>query len=367
MRFNDLDLLNKKTLKKVKNRTQKIFKKNNFIFGEEVLKLEKKLSNITKNNHCISVGSGTDALLICLLSLKLNKKDEVLIPSFSWLSVVEVVLLVGAKPVFLETDKKNFNINIDDIEKKINKKTKAIISTSLFGRTVDLIKIHNISKKNKITHIEDAAQNFGSKINNLNACSIAHMTCVSFFPSKNLGCFGDGGAIFTNSKSKDKIFRQLRNHGTKKYSIGKTVGLNSRIGTLQAGILLEKLIFFDKQIKLQRNLYLKYQNFFYSRNIKGFPFISKKDQNAYSHFNLILKNRKKFIKYLLKFNVPYKIYYSKPLYKQYDLKNKFICNETEKICKNIISLPFNFIDYKRQKKVFKVFDKIIAYDRKIFE
>mgnify|MGYP006075566651 CR=1 FL=1 len=367
MRFNDLDILNNKILKKIKLRTQKIFKSNNFIFGDEVFELEKKLANITNSNHCVSVGSGTDALLICLLSLKLNKSDEVLIPSFSWLSVVEMVLLVGAKPIFLKTDKNNFNLDINYIKKKINKNTKAIISTSLFGRTVDLIKINKICKRNKITHIEDAAQNFGSKINNIDACSIADMTCVSFFPSKNLGCFGDGGAIFTNSKKKEKIFQLLRNHGTEKYSKGEIVGLNSRIGTLQAGIILEKLNYFDKQINLQRGIYKNYQNFFNSKNIKGFPIMIKGDQNAYSHFNLIVKNRKKLILYLLKFKVPYKIYYSRPLYKQYNLKNKFKCNVTEEISKNIISLPFNSIDFKRHEKVLKIFDKIITTDRNIFE
>jgi UDP-2-acetamido-2-deoxy-ribo-hexuluronate aminotransferase len=367
MRFNDLDLLNKRILKKLQVRSQKIFKKNNFIFGEEVHKLEKKLESITKSNYCISVGSGTDALLICLLSLNLKKNDEVLIPSFSWLSVVEVVLLVGAKPVFLETDNSNFNLDISCITKNINKKTKAIISTSLFGRTADLFKINKICKKNKIIHIEDAAQNFGSKLNNIDSCIIADMTCVSFFPSKNLGCFGDGGAIFTNSKKKSKTLKMLRNHGTEKYSQGKIIGLNSRIGTLQAGILLEKLKYFNKQINLQRRTYESYQNFFNSKNIKGFPISIKKDQNAYSHFNLMVKNRKKLTKYLVKFKVPFKIYYSTPLYKQYNLNIKFNCNVTNKICKNIISLPFNFVDLKRHKNTLNILNKIIAMDRKIFE
>ena len=302
MRFNDLDLLNRNILKKIKISTEKIFKRNNFIFGDEVFELEEKLANTTKSNYCISVGSGTDALLICLLSLKLKKNDEVLIPSFSWLSVIEVVLLIGAKPVFIETDKNTFNLNVKCIEKKINKNTKAIVSTSLFGRTVDLIEINKICKKNKIIHIEDAAQNFGSKINGKNSSSIADMTCVSFFPSKNLGCFGDGGAIFTNSK-----------------------------------------------------------------NIKGFPVTIKEDQNAYSHFNLLVKNRKKLIKQFVKFKIPYKIYYPIPLYKQYNLKNNFNCSVSEKICKNIISLPFNFIDFKRHKKILDMFSKIIDEDRKIFE
>tara|TARA_B100000780_G_C21127007_1_gene457879 strand:+ start:23614 stop:24723 length:1110 start_codon:yes stop_codon:yes gene_type:complete len=367
MRFNDLDLLNKNILKKIRISTEKIFKKNNFIFGDEVFELEEKLANTVKSNYCISVGSGTDALLICLLSLKLKKNDEVLIPSFSWLSVIEVVLLIGAKPVFIETDKNTFNLNVKCIEKKINKNTKAIVSTSLFGRTVDLIEINKICKKNKITHIEDAAQNFGSKINGKNSSSIADMTCVSFFPSKNLGCFGDGGAIFTNSKKKDKIFRMLRNHGTEKYSVGKIIGLNSRIGTLQASILLEKLNYFNKQINLQKNTYRSYQNFFNSKNIKGFPVTIKEDQNAYSHFNLLVKNRKKLIKQFVKFKIPYKIYYPIPLYKQYNLKNNFNCSVSERICKNIISLPFNFIDYKRHKKILDIFSKIIDADRKIFE
>ena len=193
------------------------------------------------------------------------------------------------------------------------------------------------------------------------------MTCVSFFPSKNLGCFGDGGAIFTNSSKREKTFKLLRNHGQNSYANAKYIGLNSRIGTLQAGIILEKLKHINEQINLQIKIYSSYQKFFNKENIIGFPLVKKNDQNAYSHFNIIVKKRKIFEFYLDKFKIPYKIYYPKALYKQYGVKTIFRCSETEKICKNIISLPFNFISIKRHAKILSVLKKIINIDERIFE
>ena len=213
MKLNDTDLVNKENFTNIFNNIKKIIRENNFIFGNEVKILENKLANYTKCKNCITVGSGTDALIISLLSINIKKNDEILIPSFSWLSVLEAVKILGAKPIFIDTNINTFNLDETEIIKKISSKTKAIISTSLFGRTANLNKIKKISRKYKIFFIEDAAQNFGSKVNKKDSCSIADITCTSFFPSKNLGCFGDGGAIFTSQKKNAKKIFLLRNHG----------------------------------------------------------------------------------------------------------------------------------------------------------
>ena len=195
------------------------------------------------------------------MSLNLNKDDEVIIPSFSWLSVLEVVLLLGLKFKFVDTCLKSFNLDIKSLKKTINKNTRVIISTSLFGRSIDLIELKKICKKNQIILIEDGAQNFGSKIGNLSALNIADLTCTSFFPSKNLGCYGDGGAIFTNKKSLAVKLKKLRNHGQSKYNESRLVGINSRLGSLQASILIEKL----KDINNK-----KINKFFCIKNMKNF-------------------------------------------------------------------------------------------------
>ncbi len=366
MRFNDLDILNTENKKIFIQGFENTLNKNNFIFGNEVLMLERKLSKMTKNKYCVTVGSGTDALYLSLLSIKIKKNDQILIPSFSWLSVLEVVLMLGAKPVFIKTNRQTFNIDEVDILKKINKNTKAIISTSLFGRSSNLNFIKSLCKRKKIYHIEDAAQNFGSKINNTDACSIADITCTSFFPSKNLGCFGDGGAIFTNKKKIYSLIKILRNHGQITYSNSKDIGINSRLGSIQAAIILNKLKFFKKQIRLQRLTYKKLQKFFFEKNIVGFPTVMTKDQNSYCLFNILVKNRKKLIKLLNRDKIPYKIYYSRPLYKQYRIVNKFKCKVTEQICNQIISLPFNYLSKSRFKTTTEKLSKIIKKNRSIF-
>jgi len=366
--LNDLDIYNKTFNKKILKKLKLVIKENNFIFGESVKKLENSLAKLTKSAYVITVASGTDALFLSLLCLNLKKNDEIIIPSFSWLSVLEVVLILGLKPIFVDTNINDFNSEIDSIEKKISKKTKVIISTSLFGRSQDLIKLRKICSNKRITLIEDAAQNFGSRIGNKDSCTIADLSCTSFFPSKNLGCYGDGGAIFTNNKKLDQKLRLLRNHGQKKYNKSDLAGLNSRIGTLQSAILLEKLKDFKNKKKQQQILYKKYDEFFSNYKIIGYPKIrnNKNFNDVNCQFSILVKKRRLLIKYLKKYKIDYKIYYSKPLYNQFSIKKKYKLKNTEYICNRIISLPFNDISVKRQKKTFEVLNKIINFDRGIF-
>ena len=367
IKFNDLDILNKKFNYQIIKELKKDFNENNFIFGKSVEKLEKKLGKFTGSKFVATVGSGTDAILLSLLSLNLKKGDEIIIPSFSWLSVAEVVLMLGFKPIYIDTSLVTFNMDISLIENHITKKTKGIISTSLFGRSIDLIFIKNFCKKNKLFLIEDAAQNFGSFINKKNACNIADLTITSFFPSKTLGCYGDGGAIFTNNSKIFKKIKYLRNHGQQKYSKSKMIGLNSRIGTIQATILLKKLHTLNLKIKSQKLIYLKYQNFFLKKKIGGFPLVrGKKFDDANGQFSLLVKNRTKFIKYLKIFKIPFKIYYPLPLYKQFNQKPKFSLKNTEYLCNHIISLPYNELSQARFKKTLFFLSKIIILNRKIF-
>ena len=369
MKFNDLDIYNKYLNKKIKRAINTTIKENNFIFGNSVVKLESYLSKFVGCQNTITVGSGTDALFLSLMSLNLKPGDQVIIPSFSWLSVMEVVLLLNLKPIFVDTDINSFNLDISKIERLITNRTKVIISTSLFGRSVDLKKLKSITRKKKLALIEDAAQNFGSNIGNKSACNIADISCTSFFPTKNLGCFGDGGAIFTNNKKIAQKIKMLRNHGQKTYNNTNFVGLNSRLGSIQASILLEKLKELKKKKILQKNTYNRYSKFFSSKNIKGFPecrFSSKYYDDMNSHFSIIVKRRKLFIDYLKKYKLEYKIYYSKPLYKQFNYKKKIKLLNTEFICKNIISLPFNEFSKTRFNKTLNLLAKIIDKDKGIF-
>lgn len=369
MKFNDLDIYNKYLNKKIKRVIDTTVKENNFIFGNSVTKLESYLSKFVGCNNTISVGSGTDALFLSLMSLDLNPGDQVIIPSFSWLSVMEVVLLLHLKPIFVDTDINSFNLDISKIEKLITNKTKVIISTSLFGRSVDLKKLKSIASKNRLVLIEDAAQNFGSNIGHENACNIADISCTSFFPTKNLGCFGDGGAIFTNNNKIAKKIKMLRNHGQKSYNKSNFIGLNSRIGSIQASILLEKVKDLNKKKIRHRNTYNRYSKFFSSKKISGFPecrFSNNYYDDMNSQFSIIVRKRKLLIHYLNKYKVEYKIYYSKPLYNQFNFKKNDRLFNTEFICKNIISLPFNEFSKIRFNKTLNILEKIIKKNKGIF-
>ena len=368
MSFNDLDLYNNKINKRINRDIYLTLKENNFIFGRSVLKFEKQLSKFVGSKYAVSVGSGTDALLLSLLSLQLKKNDEIIIPSFSWLSVLEVVLLLNLKPIFVDTDTKTFNFDNSKIENLISKRTKVIISTSLFGMSADLIRLKKICKRKGLTLIEDAAQNFGSKIGKYSACNIADLTCTSFFPSKNLGAYGDGGAIFTNKKKYFDKLVMLRNHGQDKYNESKLVGINSRLGSLQASILIKKLRDIKKKKVRHQKLYLNYSNFFKKNQIEGFSYPRQKNlyDDMNSQFSILVKNRNLFIKNLKKYNIDYKIYYAKPLYKQFNLNNKIFLKNTEFVCKSIISLPFNDFSKSRFKKVLVKLKKIISKERGIF-
>ena len=367
MKFNDLDIINSNLNNRILTNLTKTIKENKFIFSKEVNKLEKKLKKLSNSRYAITTGSGTDSIILSLMAIKQEKKkNEIIIPAFSWLSVAEAVLLLGYKPRYADVDSITFNISVKDVQKKINKKTLAIISTSLFGRTCDLIELKKICKKKKIMFIEDAAQNFGSKIGKKNSCSIADITCTSFFPTKNLGGYGDGGAIFTNKKSfYDKILK-LRNHGQTKYSESNMIGLNSRIGSLQASVLNEKIIEFRKKIKNQVKTYKSYQKFFEKNFISGFP--KYKSGDSVSHFNILVKKRSSFIKHLKKYNIDYKIYYPKPLYKQFNqkLESKILMHNSENICKEIISLPFNDHSKKRHIIVLRALQNIINKNKDYF-
>ena len=368
MRFNDLDLYNNHLNEEIKKEINKTLKENNFIFGSNIAKFEKLISKFIGSKYVISVGSGTDALLLSLLCLDLKKNDEIIIPSFSWISVLEVVLLLNLKPIFVDTDINSFNLDISKIEKLISKKTKVIISTSLFGRSIDLVKLKKICSKNKLMLIEDAAQNFGSKIGKFSACNIADLTCTSFFPSKNLGGYGDGGAIFTNKKKYNEKLKKLRNHGQNKYNESKLVGINSRLGSVQASILIKKLKDIKKKRNRHKKVYENYSNFFKTKKIVGFP--EQRQNGLYddmnSQFSILVKNRNLFIKYLKKYNVDYKIYYTKPLYKQFNLSNKIFLKNTELVCKKIISLPFNEYSKLRFNNVLNKLEKIISKEKGIF-
>jgi UDP-2-acetamido-2-deoxy-ribo-hexuluronate aminotransferase len=332
---------------KIKNNLKfdinKILEKNNFILGNEVDLLEKKLARFSGSKYCITVSSGTDALLLSLMAIGVKKDDEVIVPAFSYIATVEVVVLLGARPVFVDVSLKTANMDLNQVSKKISKKTKAIIPVSLFGQPLDLKKLKKIIKNKKITIIEDGAQSFGASYNAKKSCNLSTIGCTSFFPSKPLGCYVDGGAIFTSNKKLNNLLRCLRIHGQIKKNIHERVGLQARLDTLQAAVLINKLKIFKKELSRRQSIAKKYDQFMIKNNIETIE-VDSKAKSVYAQYTIKIKNRDKVKKILNSKGISTAIYYPYPLNEQKPYK-KFCCQNctpnAKVLSKQVLSIPFD--------------------------
>ena len=297
--FNNINITTTKQ-KNILNDFKDLISHQDYILGKKVYKLEKELSKYTKSKYCISTSSGTDALLIALLSLNLKKGSEVLTPALSYISSAEVIIRAGCKPVFVDIDPNTMNICVKDLIKKINKRSAAIIAVSLFGQIADVEQLKKIKKRFDIPIVEDAAQSFGAQYQTIKSCNIFDIGCTSFFPTKALGCFGDGGAIFTNKKSIAQRCNFLRKHGQKKKYYYELNGLNARLDTIQSIVLLEKLKNFNTQLKKRNSLASRY--FYYLKNEKNIKFVKLMNNHycAYPLFNILTKKRDSLANFLKK-------------------------------------------------------------------
>lgn len=336
--------------------------KSQFILGKDVANLEKKLCLFTNSGYCISTSSGTDALLLSLMVLNIKPGDEIITTPFTWISNVEVIKLLGAKIIYADINKDTFNIDYDSVKKKITKNTKAIIAVSLFGQCAELFHLKKIIGNKKIYLIEDAAQSFGAKIYDHNSCNIADISCTSFFPTKVLGSLGDGGACFTNNSKIAKKIKQLRNHGKNKKGEFEYVGINGRLDTIQASILILKLKKINTLIK-KRKFAAKYYDQELSKLNKfiKIPIIKKGYSSVYSQYTITVeKKRDQLFKFLKSKNIDVKIFY-KPIYKNLAYKlNKSRLFNTEQVSKKVISLPISATISKTYQL------KIVKYIKKFY-
>jgi len=329
----------------IKENIDKILNSCRFILGKEVEELENRLKDFTGSKFCLCVSSGTDALLISLLSLNIGPDDEIIVPSFTFISTAEVVALLGAKPVFVDIDERTYNIDIRKIEEKITEKTKAIIPVSLFGQPADFDEINEIAKRYDLIVIEDGAQSFGAEYKEKKSCNLSDIGCTSFFPAKPLGCYGDGGAIFTNDDEIYEKIKAIRVHGQIKRYQHKFIGVNGRLDTLQAGILLVKLKYFKKEIELRNYIARKYLELLKDNDKIILPFIKEDRLSVWAQFSIRIKNREKIRKYLQEKGIPTAIHYPVPLHLQecfsYLGYKKGDLPVSEKVAEEILSLPMN--------------------------
>ncbi len=370
MKFIDLNNQYKKIKLNLLKKLKINLKNTDFIIGKNVKLLEKKLLEFSGSKYCISCANGTDALTLALMSINLNQNEIVFVPSFTYVSTAESVAQIGGKPFFVDVDKLSYNIDTYSLEKSIldakkkKFKIKAIIAVDLFGLPCDRKKLSYIAKKYKLTLIIDSAQGFGLEYDGKKFAEYGDIVTTSFFPSKPLGCYGDGGAIFTNNKKIAKKLYSLRVHGSGKNKYDNVlIGMNSRLDTLQATILLEKLKIFSKELSIKNKI-----SQYYNRNIsdkftKPLNIINSKSGMAL--YTLQSKKRNEIVKFLNKKKIPTAIYYSKPLhqqkaYRHYPLAaNK--CKISEILSKEVFSIPLHA--YLKKKDVKRVVNTLNIFSK----
>ena len=306
----------------INRRIKKVLDHGSYIMGPEVKELELKLAKYVGVKHCISVSSGTDALLIALMALGIKAGDEVITTPFSFFATVETILLLGAKPVFVDIENLTYNLDHTKIEIAISRKTKAIIPVSLYGQPANFKEINLIAKKYDIPVIEDGAQSFGSKHNKKRSCGLSTIGVTSFFPSKPLGCYGDGGACFTNNDKLANSMRQIALHGQEKRYEHLKIGLNGRLDTIQAAVLLAKLNIFEREVNQRNRIGEMYTLKLNKLGFKKTPKLGPQNTSVYAQYTIQVEAREEVIDFLNKRSIPTAIHYPKLLPDQVALSKK---------------------------------------------
>ena len=294
----------------------RVLQHGQYILGPEVVELEEKLAAYTGAKHCITVANGTDALQIAQMALSIGPGDEVITPGFTYIATAETVALLGAKPVYVDIDPRTYNLNPALLQAAITPRTKAIIPVSLYGQCADFDAINAIAAQHGIPVIEDAAQSFGATYKGRKSCSLSTIACTSFFPSKPLGCYGDGGAIFTNDDALAKVMRQIARHGQDRRYHHIRVGINSRLDTLQAAILLAKLDMFDEEIFLRQLVADQYTHLLNQASMATTPHIEPHNRSAWAQYTIRVNNRDAVQEKLKAAGIPTAVHYPIPLNRQ---------------------------------------------------
>ena len=298
-------------------RLQRVLDHGQYIMGPEVFELEEKLAEYTKAKHCITVASGTEALLISLMALGIKPGDEVITTPFTFVATAEVIVRLGAIPVFVDIETETCNIDATLIEAAITEKTRAIIPVSLYGQPSDMDEINAIAARyGNIPVIEDAAQSFGATYRGKKSCNLSTIGCTSFFPSKPLGCYGDGGAIFTNDDSLAQAMREIRLHGQEKRYHHTRIGVGGRMDTLQCGIVLAKLDRFDWEVEQRKKIGHQYNRLL--SDIKGLvtTHVKPNRTSVYGQYTIRVVARECFLKNLKDQYIPTAVHYPVSLTQQ---------------------------------------------------
>lgn len=353
MQFVDLAAQQARIKEKIELNIQKVLAHGNYILGPEVAELEGKLAEFTGAKYCITVANGTDALQIAQMAIGVGHGDEVIVPGFSYIATAETPALLGARPVYVDIDPRTYNMDPEKLESAITSRTKAIIPVSLYGQCADFDAINAIARRHGLSVIEDGAQSFGASYKNRKSCNLSTIGCTSFFPSKPLGCYGDGGAIFTNDEELANVLRQISRHGQDRRYHHIRVGVNSRLDTLQAAILLPKLEILAEEVESRNRVAERYTRLLNEAGITTTPFIEEHNVSAWAQYTVRVKNREDVQQKLQDAGIPTAVHYPIPLNKQ-----PAVADDTvkllvgDKAAREVMSLPMHpYINEEEQIKV----------------
>jgi UDP-2-acetamido-2-deoxy-ribo-hexuluronate aminotransferase len=317
MEFIDLKSQYQASRDQINGRIQAVLDHGQYIMGPEVAELEERLARYTGAHHCITVASGTEALLIALMALGVGRGDEVITTPFTFIATAEAIVLLGATPVFVDIDPVTCNIAPGLIEENITPRTRAIIPVSLYGQPADMDEINAIALRHGLTVIEDAAQSFGATYRGRQSCNLSAIGCTSFFPSKPLGCYGDGGALFTSDDELARAMREIRVHGQSKRYVHTRIGVGGRMDTLQCAIVLAKLELFDWELQQRQRAAAVYDSLLLDRDMGIRPVGRREDRTSvYAQYTVVLEQRDMLQAALQRAGIPTAIHYPVPIHRQ---------------------------------------------------
>ena len=324
MDFIDLKTQYQRVRESMNRRMQAVLDHGQFILGAECVELERKLAEYVGAKHCIGASSGTDTLLIAMMAYGIGRGDEVITSPFTFIATGEMIALAGAKPVFVDIDARTYNLDPRLLEAAITPRTKAIMPVSLYGQVGDMDGINAIARKHRIPVIEDAAQSFGAKYRGKRSCALSEIGSTSFFPSKPLGCYGDGGALFTDDDALAKAMREIRVHGQDRRYHHARLGINGRLDTLQAAVLLAKLEVFDAEVEARMRIGERYSEMIAqafndqpdpARRVTT-PLLAPGCTSVYAQYTIEVANRDKVEQALKAQGIPTAVHYPVPLHLQ---------------------------------------------------
>ncbi|MFL6549915.1 MAG: DegT/DnrJ/EryC1/StrS family aminotransferase [Povalibacter sp.] len=375
MNFIDLKAQYERIREPLNARIQKVLEHGQYILGPETVELERQLAEFVGAKHCIAASSGTDTLLIALMALDIGAGDEVITSPFTFIATGEMIALSGATPVFVDIDRRTYNIDPAKIERAITSRTKAIMPVSLYGQCADFDAINAIARKHKLPVIEDAAQSFGAYYKGKASCAVSDIGSTSFFPSKPLGAYGDGGALFTDDDHLAKLMGEIRVHGQDRRYHHPRLGINGRLDTLQAAVLLAKMEIFEEEVAARSRIGERYSALIGEAFAKvsddrrqvSTPVISPGCTSVYAQYTIEVADRPKIEQQMKSRGIPTAVHYPVPLHLQPVFANLKQAKGTfplaEEAADRVISLPMHpYLTEDQQVTVVKALKESVLAD-----